>query len=184
MKHSELIEIAVRWLRGTQRCSVVLAEAQGGHEIPDAIGWARGGRVSTLVECKVSRSDFLRDAKKWHRRAGLAIGQQRYYLTPPGTIVPSDLPADWGLLEAGARVRVVVRLPKLQVIDPAITLREVPYLYAAMIAVQAEPGTFCGISGGRVLGRVRQPDGSWGQGCAACIRAKRTCPCSRPVAVL
>ncbi len=181
MTHSELIEVAVRWLRGTARCSVVLPEAQGGHEIPDAIGWSRSGRVSTLVECKTTRADFLRDRRKWHRRVGLAIGQQRYFLALPGIIKPEDLPDGWGLLEAhasGARrfVRVVVRLPRLTQINPDVTLREVPYLYAALVAAQSEPTAVCGISGGRALGKVRRPDRSWRQSCAACIRAKRPCP--------
>lgn len=111
MTHADLVARAVRWLRGTQRCTVVLAELVTlGPEIPDAIGWV--GWNSILVECKVSRADFRRDRDKPHMRLpDGGMGRQRWYLTPPGLIGVDDLPDGWGLAEALARSVRVVRAP-------------------------------------------------------------------------
>jgi hypothetical protein len=80
---------------------VVLYEfATAANENPDVIGWAPEAG-SVLLECKLSRSDFLRDAQKTVRkdpRAGM--GQRRYYLCPPNVIEVKDLPPKWGLLWA------------------------------------------------------------------------------------
>jgi hypothetical protein len=88
-----------RWL--STQCSVVLYEfATAADENPDVIGWAVGAG-SGIIECKLSRSDLLRDAAKAARknpRAGM--GQRRYYLCPPDLIQVKDLPAKWGLLWA------------------------------------------------------------------------------------
>jgi hypothetical protein len=51
------------------------------------------------VECKASRSDFARDAKKHFRRwPQNGMGTFRFYLCPEGLLSPSDLPERWGLL--------------------------------------------------------------------------------------
>ena len=63
MTHGQLVERAVRWLR-SYRCGVVLSEqACVSGEMPDAIGWKRANH-SVLVECKVTRADFLADRGK------------------------------------------------------------------------------------------------------------------------
>ena len=50
--------MAVVWLR-RYRCGVVLSEqACVSGEMPDAIGWKRANH-SVLIECKISRADFL-----------------------------------------------------------------------------------------------------------------------------
>ena len=67
-------------------------------ENPDVIGWVAGAG-SVLIECKLTRSDFLKDAAKPVRknpRAGM--GHRRYYLSPPDVIQVKDLPPKWGLL--------------------------------------------------------------------------------------
>lgn len=101
MTHDELVTRAARWLAKTRRCPVVVTEivtASSTGEIPDAIGW-EGGR-SHLVECKVSRSDFLADRKKSFRiMPDLGLGDYRWYMTPPGLVTPDELPDGWGLLE-------------------------------------------------------------------------------------
>lgn len=98
MTHNDIVRRAEKWLRGTNRCTVVLCETGVG-EMPDAIGWTRGG-MSILVECKVSRSDFLRDKHKpWRRNPDIGMGEQRYYMSPPGIISIDDLPEKWGLCE-------------------------------------------------------------------------------------
>ena len=99
MQHSTLVAIGVRWL--SRQCSVVLYEfATAADENPDVIGWGAGAS-SVLIECKLNRSDFLRDAEKGVRknpRAGM--GQRRFYLCPPDLIQVKDLPPKWGLLWA------------------------------------------------------------------------------------
>ncbi len=99
MTHSQLVERAVRWLR-RYRCGVVLSEqACASGEMPDAIGWKRACH-SVLVECKVSRSDFLADrAKPFRLRPGQGVGCERYYLVPSGLARREELLKGWGLLE-------------------------------------------------------------------------------------
>jgi hypothetical protein len=91
------VAIGVRWL--SRKCSVVLYEfATAADENPDVIGWAPEAG-SVLIECKLSRADFLKDAAKNVRknpRAGM--GQRRYYLSPSEVIQVKDLPPKWGLL--------------------------------------------------------------------------------------
>ena len=189
MTHRELVELAARWLRGTRRCSVVLTEAQGGSEIPDALGWGRMGRDSILVECKATRADFLRDQDKPSRRHPdvLGIGQRRIYITAPDVIRAGECPAWWGHGEAcpgrsggGKVIRMRVPLPGLDRIDRDVMAREVPYLVAALTRIQEEPGAFCGVSGAIALQRVRTLDGRWIRACAPCVRAKRPCPLMLP----
>jgi hypothetical protein len=99
MQHSTLVAMGVRWL--SRQCSVVLYEfATPADENPDVIGWISGAG-SVLIECKLTRADFLRDAAKAVRknpRAGM--GQRRYYLCPSELIHVKDLPPKWGLLWA------------------------------------------------------------------------------------
>src|ERR1700682_233218 len=99
--------MGVRWLN--RQCSVVLYEfATEADENPDVIGWAPGAG-SVLIECKLSRSDFLRDVTKTVRRNPRAeMGHRRYYLCPPDLIQVKDLPPKWGLLWA-TTVQVVVK---------------------------------------------------------------------------
>src|ERR1700760_3011333 len=64
VKHAQLVGRAAEWLRLRYGCGIVLSEqycATG--EIPDVIGW-KASCQSVLVECKVSRADFLADAAK------------------------------------------------------------------------------------------------------------------------
>jgi len=107
MQHSTLVAMGVRWLG--RRCSVVLYEfATLADENPDVIGWISGAG-SVLIECKLTRSDFLRDAEKPVRknpRAGM--GQRRYYLCPADLIQVKDLPPKWGLLWA-TRGQIIVK---------------------------------------------------------------------------
>jgi hypothetical protein len=99
MTHAQLVERAVRWLRW-YRCGVVLSEqACASGEMPDAIGWKRASH-SVLVECKVTRADFLADrAKPFRMKPEKGVGSERFYLTPPALIKVEELPLGWGLLE-------------------------------------------------------------------------------------
>jgi hypothetical protein len=99
MTHAQLVEKAVRWLR-SYRCGVVLSEqACASGEMPDAIGWKRACH-SVLVECKVTRPDFLADrAKPFRQKPEKGVGCERFYLAPAGLIRGEELPPGWGLLE-------------------------------------------------------------------------------------
>ena len=99
MTHAQLVEKAVRWLRN-YRCGVVLSEqACVSGEMPDAIGWKRACH-SVLVECKVTRSDFLADrAKAFRLKREQGVGCERFYLVPAGLVRHEALPPGWGLLE-------------------------------------------------------------------------------------
>src|SRR4051812_26756601 len=97
MQLSTLVAMGVRWL--SRRCSVVLYEfATRSDENPDVIGWAPGSD-SVVIECKLTRSDFLRDALKTVRKnPRTGMGKRRCYLSPPDVIQVKDLPPKWGLL--------------------------------------------------------------------------------------
>jgi hypothetical protein len=111
MTHAQLVEKAVRWLR-SYRCGVVLSEqACASGEMPDAIGWKRACH-SVLVECKVTRADFLADRSKPFRlKPHQGVGCERFYLAPPGLIRSDELPKGWGLLEC--------RTGKIEIVYPS-----------------------------------------------------------------
>lgn len=118
MTHDTLCDIAVKWLlrplsaKGPN-CKVAFKEVAdvGAAERADAWGTGWGwNAASTLVEVKMSRSDFFADRKKPHRQAGaLALGDYRYFMCPEGVIDLTDLPDRWGLLWVNARGHVKVK---------------------------------------------------------------------------
>ncbi len=99
LNHTELTIRAEKWLVNSVGCNFAFRELGSfSSEIPDAIGW-REGWVSHLVECKTSRSDFLSDKKKWHRRnPDMGMGRYRYMMCPKDLIQPEEVPEGWGLL--------------------------------------------------------------------------------------
>src|SRR5215469_552266 len=92
MTHEALVEKAVAWLRA-YGCGVVLSEQScTSGETPDAIGWKRACH-SVVVECKVSRADFLVDREKpFRRKPEMAMGCERFYLAPAEMISAGELP--------------------------------------------------------------------------------------------
>jgi hypothetical protein len=111
MTHNQLVEKAVRWLR-SYRCGVVLSEqACASGEMPDAIGWKQACH-SVLVECKITRADFLADrAKPFRQKPEIGVGNERFYLTLPALAKREELPVGWGLLE--------YRRGRIQVVHPS-----------------------------------------------------------------
>ena len=109
MTHAQLVEKAVQWLRG-YRCGVILSEqACLSGEMPDAIGWKRTCH-SVVIECKLSRADFLADRDKpFRQKSKFGLGCERFYLTPPRLLDPKELPSGWGLLELRKREFEIVR---------------------------------------------------------------------------
>lgn len=141
MTHVQLVEIAVQWLR-RYRCGVVLSEqicASG--EAPDAIGWKRASH-SVIVECKVSRADFLADMEKpFRRNPKLAMGCERFYLAPTEMIKAAEIPAGWGLLEYRARKVEMVRPSEKNLRSPRGFSYEMNLLLASLrrVEVRIEP---------------------------------------------
>lgn len=116
--HACLTKLAVKWLRrphsrGGHGCHVSLSECWSGFdgERPDAIGFRVAGHNdgSVAVEVKTSRSDFLADAAKPHRKPGAkALGNWRYYMCPEGLISIEETPPKWGLIYVNQRGRIEV----------------------------------------------------------------------------
>ena len=141
MTHSQLVEKAVRWLRH-YRCGVVLSEqACVSGEMPDAIGWKRACH-SVLVECKVTRADFLADrAKPFRLKPEQGVGSERFYLTPAGLLSLDELPSGWGLLEVRGR-SLEMRRPSAKNLRTATGFRcEMNLLLASLrrVEVRIEP---------------------------------------------
>jgi hypothetical protein len=109
MTHSDLVDRAIRWLKSSLHCRVVLSELVAyteSIETPDAIGWVFNRTI--LVECKTSLSDFYADRKKRSRlHEQPALGVWRFYLTVPGLLSPKNMlkAPGWGFYEVhGKRV--------------------------------------------------------------------------------
>lgn len=114
LTHNELVKIAAWWLERTasnmsMRCPLIITElVTANTEIPDIIGFRYG--ISTLIECKASRNDFLTDRKKHFRKeADRGMGDYRYYFAPANMIQPSELPMYWGLIEVDevGQIRII-----------------------------------------------------------------------------
>jgi len=105
LTHKKAVQRIVAWMRYTRKLPVVIAELSTQNtETPDVIGFLGPGS-SILVECKVSRADFLADKKKWFRREeDQGMGDVRYFAAPPGMLTPAELPEGWGLLEIHDRM--------------------------------------------------------------------------------
>lgn len=102
MTHSELCKVACKWLKNTIRCGVVAVEpvcASLTGEIPDAIGFVATSARTVLVECKTSRSDFLKDKKKFHRNdhCSTSLGAWRFFLISGDFVTEKDIPDGWGV---------------------------------------------------------------------------------------
>jgi len=103
ISHKTLCLIAAKWLKNRckERCPVVFVElVTGAFETPDVFGC--NGSNSIVIEVKTSRSDFLRDKKKFFRLyPEMGVGDFRYYLCPTGIVKPEDVPEKWGLIWVG-----------------------------------------------------------------------------------
>jgi len=144
-KHAQLVTRAAEWLRYRYGCGIVLSEqycATG--EVPDVIGW-KASCQSVLIECKVSRGDFLADAGKpfrLHPEDGL--GSKRLYFAPAGMIAPEELPKHWGLLQSkGREVHLVVKPGRADLRSPVGLMKEMNLLLASLrrVEVRIEPQT-------------------------------------------
>lgn len=139
MNHADVVEKAGWWLRERMRCCPVLLEPRYGSpaECPDAIGWRYGNSV--VVEAKASRSDFLADKAKPHRKGGWGMGLRRYYMAPRGIVFPDEIPEGWGYLElrgkGTGRVHKILEAP-LRDLAPEDVREEFKLLIGALANVQ------------------------------------------------
>jgi hypothetical protein len=145
VKHAQLVEQAAHWLRTQYGCSIVLSEqycATG--EVPDVIGW-KASCQSVLVECKVSRSDFLADSQKPFRlNPDEGLGSRRIYMAPAGMISATEIPKCWGLLECmGREVQLVVKPARRELRTEAGLMKEMNLLLASLrrVELRIEPQT-------------------------------------------
>lgn len=108
--HEALVERAGRWLSNSQGCKVVLTNPKpyACLEHPDAIGWHRNGE-SIIVECKISRADFIRDDHKNWRCMSIGMGCRKYYFSPEGVVEERMVPFGIGLLHPRGR-RIIVKV--------------------------------------------------------------------------
>jgi hypothetical protein len=143
MTHAQLVQKAVEWLR-RYRCGVVLSEqACISGEMPDAIGWKKACH-SVVVECKVSRGDFLADRGKPSRlRPDTGLGCERFYLMPAGLAEADELPAGWGLLEYRNRKVILIRRSAKNFRSDAGFKYEMNLLLASLrrVEIRIEPQT-------------------------------------------
>ena len=145
VKHTQLVSRATEWLRRRYKCGIILAEqycATG--EVPDVIAW-KGFCKSVLVECKVSRSDFLADGNKpFRQKPEEGLGSQRFYMAPAGMIAVHELPKHWGLLEVrGREVRMAVKPARVDLRSEVGLMKEMNLLLASLrrVEVRIEPQT-------------------------------------------
>ncbi|MDD4877290.1 MAG: hypothetical protein PHQ86_09265 [Dehalococcoidales bacterium] len=101
MTHDELVIRGVNWLKNNQvstmRFPIILPEYSCyANSIPDVIGMNH--YRTAVLECKVSRSDYLADQHKKHRYEDNQLGNFRYYLCPVGLLLPDEINNGWGLL--------------------------------------------------------------------------------------
>lgn len=118
--HRNLCLIAGKWLRKSGRihpvsCPWVAVElVTACMETPDVFGWNYWTTV--LIEVKVSRSDFLADAKKdFRQHPEQGCGEYRYYCCHDGLISIDEVPEDWGLLYEMNGIITVMKEAKRQV---------------------------------------------------------------------
>jgi hypothetical protein len=145
IKHAHLVARAADWLRLRYGCGIVLSEqycATG--EVPDVIGW-KASCQSVLVECKVSRADFLADANKAFRlKPEEGLGSKRLYMAPAGMIAAAELPRYWGLLECrGRKVELAVKPARVDLRTQVGFTKEMNLLLASLrrVEVRIEPQT-------------------------------------------
>lgn len=117
LNHKDLVVLAERWAR-QQGFHVTAPEMTiiKTPEIPDLIAFNSSGSI--MIECKVSRSDFLIDKKKPWRQPNQGMGNYRLYIAPEGIIKPEDLTKmeeqlgcpRWGLLEVTPKKKIIEKV--------------------------------------------------------------------------
>ncbi len=109
LTHNFLVKRAIKWLY-SYGCGFAVGEIRSftvSGEIPDAIGFK--SNKSILIECKVSRADFLKDKNKYFRQnPEEGMGNLRLYLCPKDIIKIEDLPDSFILPENRSEAAAVI----------------------------------------------------------------------------
>ncbi|PSR54180.1 hypothetical protein AHMF7605_11930 [Adhaeribacter arboris] len=94
--HNQIVELAYKWL--LKRTGFAFKELRSlSNECPDVLGFRH--EASILIECKISRNDFLCDKNKSFRKnPSIGMGNYRLYCCPDGLIKKEELPEKWGLI--------------------------------------------------------------------------------------
>ncbi|QGZ16121.1 hypothetical protein Kuja_1300 [Vibrio phage vB_VchM_Kuja] len=98
--HEELVMIAAKYATNQMNCGAVFKEHKCAttREIVDVAAYRAGVMIN--IEAKATRSDFLKDKTKPHRKdPSRGVGHYRFYIAPKGLISVDELPERWGLLE-------------------------------------------------------------------------------------
>lgn len=96
-----LRERARRWLKNAKKCHTrIVGHAYTAGRAPDVVGFASADKVYLII--------CVRDLVEWEAikvnlqsRNDYRIGGRRYLLAPPGLLSFSEVPLEWGILEAG-----------------------------------------------------------------------------------
>jgi hypothetical protein len=120
LSHQDLVDRAEQWVLKQGKCGFALSEFNTDNysgEIPDVLGFRY--QRSTLIECKVTRGDFLSDKnKKFRKMPTWGMGNLRYFMTPPGLVTEEevlDRYPNWGLLVAHPKIIKVALKPREQI---------------------------------------------------------------------
>ena len=101
MTHKELVAVSCKFARKLGFPLVIPEAKSTVDEIPDVIAF-RGGGDSLVIECKVSRSDFLADKEKPFRKEPyLGMGLYRIYVVTENVLKEGELdllPEGWHLI--------------------------------------------------------------------------------------
>lgn len=140
--HKALTRRMSQYLKGNKHATVVFTElSTSTGETPDVIGWfGVSGGQSILIECKVSRSDFLADQQKSFRLLEESgVGDFRYFAAPCGVISPEEIPEGWGLFEVTQyRTHEVVK----PAVKPADKRKECLMLISALRRLEISTAVF------------------------------------------
>lgn len=105
LTHKQLVDIGEKFLKKLNYKIVAKEIKSMSDEIPDVIGFQYD--ISTLLECKVSRQDFLKDKSKKFRTVG-GVGNFRFFICPENLILVEELPERWGLIYVDEKSRAKI----------------------------------------------------------------------------
>lgn len=121
---NELRERARRWLIGTKTChTVIIGQPYTPGRPPDAVGFTSAEKTHLII-CITDYEAWESIRTTLQERTDYRIGTSRYILTYPGVIGHSEVPIEWGLLEAGRHRVESVSPPTVMTRNSTLTLNE------------------------------------------------------------
>jgi len=139
--HEQVIAKAARWAK--KKYPVVITEiVSTTRESPDVLAF--GSNVSVVIECKISRSDFLKDKKKsFRKKTEMGMGRIRYYCAPAGIIEKHEVPDNWGLLIIGSTGKAITIKKPPNILLPYNAKAEIACLVSLLRRVGDWPHSIC-----------------------------------------